>query len=175
MLNVREQSTHLARSDRRMGDDWLETWLEDWGVAVNTPIQELASPMKTSLKVAEELRPEKMQLKVPDYWGENGELLPLAVRAMIYNLLNMWKKKTAKTSSKAVPRVPRYFVHHRIAKLNKAIGLLPDIYRLAIVYRYERGWSWQVVLKETGVKQTTYHKRLRKAKEKLHILLKSVL
>jgi hypothetical protein len=178
-VDITQTSTHIARKDRRMGDDWLENLLEDYGTFVNTPIPELYTPMKTSIKVAEEMKTEIADDKVPIYgFWQGGEfhIFPLWVRRLIYELTKMWKRNERSTVSRKAT-VPRYNYHWGMRRIGKALGLLnddhPDLYNI-IKYRYINGWSAKATQKECGLPVSTYYHRLGLAKKNIYKILKTL-
>ena len=168
--SIKLLSTHLAR-DKKKGSQWLESYLEDWAVWHLTPDIALCSPTKTSLKVAEELRPDRLKTAPPRkgkmYTNNKGEPLSLKMRSYIYELLSMWKKGQQKSDHSMVNRTPNYMPHHRMSKLNKIINQMHDEQPMlwaVIQMRYIDGWTGQRAEDAIGLPKRRFYKRLTKAK-----------
>jgi hypothetical protein len=156
-FDLRQLSTHLGRQDRRLNDDWLEVRLESWGMWKADLLPELNVPCQTSLKVAEEMRPEQLR-----------HLPPKGISRAMWELQNLWKRKTQRSSGKRISRVPAYMPHHRMSDINKVINALHEHDTWlwwVIVMRYHYAWDWRRVEDEFGMPKRTYYDRLKRAKK----------
>lgn len=167
----KQPSTHLDRKTRRMVDN-LEVWLEDWGADQREPIKELSSPVKTSLKVIEEMRPEKQKEPLPNLIGSDGHLLPKWLVKIILEL--RWKRSHDKSTVTMRGKVPECEYRYNLRRLSKAIGLLDPLYYGIIVMRYEQGQNAADVNKLIGLSLRRYYKRVKQAKKIIRENLKIV-
>jgi len=175
-----ELSTHLV-NDRRMVDK-LEISLEDWGVWRNQRDIALSSPTKTTLKIAEEMRPERL-VNIPPTKGElytyvdvNGRVKvhALQLRLKIYELESMWRKGQERSTNSQNTLTSTYMGNRRMCRINRAVGQLSPDLLMIIVMRYDYGWDHDTVLNNTGIKKDKYFRGLRKAKEQLRVVLKTI-
>jgi hypothetical protein len=165
--DITQPSTHLGRKPLVIRDEWLEDWLKDWGDDRARQIYGLAVPCKTSLKVAQEMKPEKVKTKAPRLMYADGQPLPVWLCTLIYDLQSMWKKGATRQTRVVTSRTPAYMPRPRISQLNRAIGELAPLHYGILVMRYELGWSWQLAERNIGLPKRTYHDRLKKAKKAL--------
>lgn len=174
--DLTQLSTHLS-NERRMADDWLESYLEDWAEWDAAPELVLASTTKTSLKVAEEMRPERLKNKppakgdmyvYPEGHDKAGKPLPAPIRWKIYELISMWKKGQESSDINIQTRTPNYEPHIRMSAINRVINQMHDEKpRLwaVINMRYRYGWGWQRVNNEIGLPRQTFYDRIKAAKK----------
>ena len=172
---LRQPSTHTIRQDRRMGNDKLEQDLEDWGLLRRKPMYGLDIPQKTSLKVAEELRPEQLTNKAPTlYYIDNKgrkKAHPAWYCRLVYELKMIWIKKNQRGTRNTIGFMPNYMPTRWYARLNQAIGQLDPLHYAIIVMRYEKEWDYKTANKEIGIPERTYYNRLSQAKKNLHKIL----
>lgn len=162
MEQIKQLSTHLQRQDRRLDDDWLEIWLEDWGAFQREPIRELATPHRTSLKIAEEMKPEMVQSAIPQCYYQNGKPCPQWLNRIIYEC--QWHKNHKSTHS-FYGNTPNYMPHHRMDKLSRIIQQLKPIYQEIIYLRYEKQLNARDI---SHIKNDAYFWRVRRAKELIY-------
>lgn len=170
-MDIRQQSTHTIRnrSKNKIEID-LEEWLRDWGAERATPIHELATPCRTSLKTVEEMRPKRLVNKPPDKMPLLHDDAPMWLKVLVYELLSIWKKQNFQSSKIAVSKAPSYMPHYSYSRINKAVGMVHDSSPLlwaVLVMRYELNYTWQRVEGELGIPKRTYYHRLKQAKKRV--------
>lgn len=169
LCDITQPSDHSARKDFRERDD-LEPKLRDWGVYRRIDISELSTPHKTSLKVAEELRPEQIKNPLPRIYDAQGKLKPAWFRRMCQEIGDMWKRNH-KSTRYVTGQAPEYNYHRRMSKLDGIIARLTPKQFSVVVMRYEFGWTWEDCHREIGMPKNVYHKQLRAAKKNINNML----
>jgi len=172
---IKQLSTHLTHD--RLQTDWLEIWLEDWGVWHNERILELCSPVRSSLKTIEEMRSEQLEPEIPQlYYMHNGEKKkhPSWYCRLLYELRKMWHKPNMTSTRSTQGRTPNFMPHRRMDKINRAIfDLQPHHYGI-ILMKYEQRLDFIEINKQIGMPRATYFRRLKAAKKELRKSLKSL-
>jgi len=176
---LKQPSTHLARKQSRSTDK-LEQDLEDWAVWVLMDIG-LFTPCKTSLKVAEELRPEQIKNKPPktgDLYtttNNSGKVVPRPAwqRQQYYDIENMFRKTNVRSSQSVKSPTPLYYTHRRLSRLNKAIGMLEEEDKnlwWVIIVRYREKKDWR----DINVPKSTFFDTLKRAKKRIKQLATNI-
>lgn len=174
-MDLKDESTHLRRK-LRSGGTFLDTLLEDWGVYVKIPVDQLASPQKTSMKTIEELRPVRVVYRPPTkgdlftWVNDKGETVPLdyMTRKQRHELLMQWQRVNARSTRVVTGSSPEFRQRRWLIRINAVINELRDLNPLyyGIIYiRYVLEWSAEDAQREIAMPVGEYYERLRRAKK----------
>lgn len=164
---------------RTRKNDWVEDLLIDWGFWTTNRDIALSSPTTSSIKVIEEMRPERLKNNPPKrgdlFTNHAGKPLPASIRHTVYDLLQMWSGNQ-KSSKQIRPKTPSYMPHHRMSKINIVINGLKDEKILlweVVSLRYVDGLTGKMAQDRRGIKFQTFYKRIAEAKKYIKIHLRS--
>jgi len=138
---IKRPSDHVLR-DRKTGDDWLESRLEEWGhdESISRGVEPLAYPSVS-----------------PMY--------------RIWQIQHNQGSITCRSTRSFTPTIPRYYCKHRIAKTRQAIASLPKRLRKALIARYVADHNGRTLeIRQAifiGWTPKTYRARLSEAKKRL--------